>query len=168
MEEKIRGIVRIISMDIDGNKTIYNGLRKIKGVSFMFSNAICKSLKLDSDRKIGSLSEEEVKRIEGLVKNPEGLPKWLLNRRKDYDSGEDLHLAMSDLKLAKEFNIKRLKELKSYRGMRHAWRLPVRGQRTRGHFRRGTTVGVQKRGVKQQEKSGAKKQPSAQGKGKKK
>jgi len=59
------------------------------------------------------------------------------------------------LKLRKEFDIKRLKKVKSYRGMRHAFGLPVRGQRTRSHFRKGRSVGVQKKKVKPQK--GAKK-----------
>lgn len=167
MEAKIRGIVRIINTDIDGNKSVYNGLRKIKGIGFMFSNAICSQLNIEKNKKIGTLSQDEVKKIEILVKNPSGLPNWLLNRRKDYDTGENLHLTMADLKLRKEFDIKRLKQIKSYRGMRHAWNLPVRGQRTRGHFRKGGVVGVQKKGIKQQQKA-AKKQTPEKGKGRKK
>jgi len=72
----------------------------------------------------------------------------LFNRRRDFDTGEDLHLIASDLKLRKEFDIKNLKEIKSYRGMRHAFGLPVRGQRTKGHFRKGAAVGVRRKGLK--------------------
>ena len=143
--DNIKGILRIANSDINGSKTIYQGLTKIKGISFMFSNAICNNLNLDKYRKIGTLNEQEVKAIESLIKDPSSLPKWLLNRRKDYDTGKDLHLTSAQLNLSKEFDIKRLKKLKSYRGIRHALGQPVRGQRTRSHFRTGISVGVQRK-----------------------
>jgi|SRR3989344_6226088 len=143
--DNIKGILRIANSDINGSKTIYHGLTKIKGISFMFSNAICNNLNLDKFRKIGTLNEQEVKAIESLIKDPSSLPKWLLNRRKDYDTGKDLHLVSAQLNLSKEFDIKRLKKLKSYRGIRHALGQPVRGQRTRSHFRTGISVGVQRK-----------------------
>ena len=58
-----------------------------------------------------------------------------MNRRKDIESGETKHLIGSELELQKEFDIKRLKKIRSYRGLRHALGQPVRGQRTRSHFR---------------------------------
>ena len=143
--DNIKGILRIANSDINGSKTIYHGLTKIKGISFMFSNAICNNLNLDKFRKIGTLNEQEVKAIESLIKDPSSLPKWLLNRRKDYDTGKDLHLVSAQLNLSKEFDIKRLKKLKSYRGIRHALGQPVRGQRTRSHFRTGISVVVQRK-----------------------
>ena len=149
-------MIRIANTDLEGRKHIYVALRKIKGVGFMFSNAICNSLGLDKKRKAGTLEEKEIKAIEALIENPGKFPKWLLNRRKDYDTGDDLHVFGSRLKLRKEFDVKRLKKIKSYRGMRHAFGLPVRGQRTRAHFRKGRSVGVQKKKLKQQKKSGKK------------
>jgi len=145
--EKVRSIVRVIYTDLDGNKTLYNSLRRIKGIDFMFASAVCNYLDLDKNKKLGSFTEEEIKKIEDLVQNPDKFPKWLLNRRKDYETGQDLHITTSKLKLTKEFDIKRLKQVKSYRGLRHAWGLPVRGQRTRSHFRTGKGVGVQKKRV---------------------
>ncbi len=146
--ENLRGIVRIMNTDIIGTKSVYNGLRKIKGISFMFCNAICNTLELEKLRKIGTLSEEEVKKIESLIKNPE-MPNWMLNRRKDYDTGNNLHLTGADLIFSKEFDVKRLKKVKSYRGIRHAIGQPLRGQRTRSHFRSGRSVGVQRKSVAQ-------------------
>jgi small subunit ribosomal protein S13 len=122
----------------------------------MFSNAVCNILNLDKTKKIGALDEKEVKDIEDLINNSSKLPKWMLNRRRDYDTGEDLHIVGSKLKLRKEFDIKRLKKIRSYRGMRHAFGLPVRGQRTRGHFRKGRSVGVQKKKIQQQKKGNKK------------
>ena len=108
----------------------------------MFSNAICNVLDPDKRRKIGSLTENELKAIETLIANPVKFPKWLLNRRKDYDTGEDIHLTSSRLKLRKEFDIKRMRKIKSYKGVRHAVGLPVRGQRTKSNFRKNKKPSV--------------------------
>ncbi len=137
-EEKL---VRIISKDIEGGVQIYPGLTKIKGVSWGLANAVCTKLKIDKRRKIGSLSEEEIKKITEFLKNPE-VPEYLLNRRKDFETGKDLHLTGSDLELQKEFDIKKLKKIKSYRGLRHMSGLPMRGQRTKSHFRVNRSKGV--------------------------
>jgi len=63
------------------------------------------------------------------------LPEFLLNRRKDFETGEDAHLIGTDLDMKKEFDIRRLKKIRSYRGLRHAFKHPTRGQRTRSNFR---------------------------------
>lgn len=142
-EEKI---IRILSRDIEGNMTIYAGLAKIKGVSWGFANAVCHTMKIDKRRKIGSLSQEEIKKISEFIKNP-SLPKFLLNRNSDFKTGENKHLIGGDLELQKEFDIKRLKQIKSYRGYRHVLGLPSRGQRTRSNFRknRGKSVGIKRK-----------------------
>ena len=138
-EEKI---VRIMQTDIGGNKQIHVGLTKIKGVSWSFSNALCNKLRIDRKRKVASLNENEIKKIENFIKSPD-LPSFLLNRRKDFDTGESLHLNTTDLELRNEFDIKRLKKIRSYRGLRHALGQPVRGQRTKSHFRsKGKSVEV--------------------------
>ena len=157
MEQKIKAIIRIANTDLNGNKDIYNALRKIRGVSFMYSNAICNYLNLDKNKKAGALDEKEVKEIENLIESPSKLPKWLLNRRRDYETGEDFHIIGSKLKLTHDFDIKRLKKIRSYRGIRHALGLPLRGQKTRSHFRGGRSVGVQKKKLISQ-KSGDKKE----------
>lgn len=145
-EEKL---VRILSEDIEGRMKIYAGLTKVKGVSWGFANAICHALKLDKNRLIGSLTQEEIKKISNFIKNPQ-IPLFLLNRRKDFETGHDKHLSGSDLELQKEFDIKRLKKIKSYRGLRHAAGQPVRGQRTKSHFRKNRPKGggIKKKGEK--------------------
>ena len=142
-------IIRILSEDIEGRMTLYSGLAKIKGISWSFSNAICKKLKMDKRRKIGSLKDEEIKVIIDFIKNPD-VPEHILNRRKDFDTGENKHLTGTDLDLRKEFDIKRLKKIKSYRGIRHSAGLPLRGQRTRSNFRknRAKGSGIRKKGGK--------------------
>lgn len=142
-EEKI---IRILSKDIEGKMKIYPGLTKIKGISWGFSNAICKILKIDKNRKIGSLTNEEIKKITEFIKNPK-IPAYLINRRSDFETGENKHLTSSDLELQTGFDIKKLRKIKSYRGHRHAAGLPSRGQRTRSNFRRkkSRSVGIKKK-----------------------
>jgi small subunit ribosomal protein S13 len=144
-------IVRILSKDIEGNINIYPGLTKIKGVSWSMSNATCKLLKIEKNKKIGSLTEEEIEKITKFLKNPD-VPANILNRRKDIKTGEDKHLVGIDLELQKEFDIKRLKQINSYRGYRHAVGLPLRGQRTKSNFRtnRRKGAGIKKKGVKKE------------------
>jgi len=139
-------LIRISSKDIPGNLTLYAGLTRVKGVSWAISNALCKILNLDKKRKIVSLSEAEIKSIEDFLKNPK-LPKHLFNRMADFETGENKHLTGTSLDLQKEFDIKRLKKIKSYRGVRHVAGLPLRGQRTRAHFRknRRKSTGVKKK-----------------------
>lgn len=135
-------IVRILSEDIEGGMNIYSGLTKIKGISWSFSNIICRALEIDKSRKIGSLTNDEVEKIGEFIKNPKTNSKFLLNRRSDFETGEDGHLTGTDLDLKKEFDIKRLKKIKSYRGIRHGAGLPLRGQKTKGNFRKQRKKGM--------------------------
>ncbi|MEA3329200.1 MAG: 30S ribosomal protein S13 [Nanoarchaeota archaeon] len=135
-EEKVEDLIRIMQADIPGSKKVGVGLTKIKGVSFAMANAICYILKLDKSKRVDALSQEEIDKISEVVKNP-AIPTYLKNRRNDFETGEDKHLSVNDLDLQKEFDIKKLKKMKSYKGIRHSRGLPVRGQRTRSHFRVG-------------------------------
>ena len=140
-------IVRILQTDIPGNKKTLVGLTYIKGVSWAIANATCKLINLDPDKKISDLDEKEIEKIIKFLSNPVGFPKYLLNRRKDFETGEDFHLIGTSLDMKKEFDIRRLKKIRSYRGLRHATGQPTRGQRTKSHFRAGKgkkrVVGVQ-------------------------
>jgi len=127
-------LVRILSTDIPGNKKVLAGLTRIKGVSWGFSNGTCHMLGIDKTKKISELSAEEIKNISEFIKKPR-LPEFMMNRRKDFETGLSSHLTGSDLDIKKEFDIKRLKKIRSYRGWRHATGQPTRGQRTRSHFR---------------------------------
>ena len=144
-------LIRILGKDIPGNKKVFHGLTFIKGISWAFSNAVCKKLNLDKTKKIEDLTESEIKKIAEFISNPT-VPEYLLNRRRDYDTGENKHLNGSDLDLQKDFDIKRAKKIKSYKGVRHSAGQPVRGQRTKSHFRvnkkkSGKSTGVKKGGV---------------------
>tara|TARA_Y100000310_G_C20607062_1_gene776069 strand:+ start:956 stop:1462 length:507 start_codon:yes stop_codon:yes gene_type:complete len=142
-------IIRVLQTDIPGNKKLLAGLTYIKGVSWSISNAVIKILKLDDNKRIMDLEKKEISQIEEFLKNPK-LPKFLLNRRKDFETGDDNHLLTTQLDITKEFDIRRLKKIRSYRGWRHATGQPVRGQKTRSHFRakgKKKAVGVQRKKV---------------------
>ena len=152
MEQKIRQLVRIANVDLDGNKSVSNALRKMKGVSFMISNAVCNISKVDKYKKVGLLDDTEIKQLETVLLQYKGVPTWMLNRRKDYDTGEDKHIIGAQVMFVKTFDVKRMQESKSNRGLRHAWGLPVRGQRTRSHFRKNKKKGsgIKKKVVKRE------------------
>ena len=141
-------VIRFLSKDTEGKMKIYPGLTKVKGISWSFSNAICKKLKIDKIRKIGSLTKEEINKISEFIKNPQ-VPTHIINRRNDFETGENKHLIGSYLELQTEFDIKKLKKIKSYRGYRHMSGLPSRGQRTRSNFRKNKSKGV---GIKKKTK----------------
>ena len=75
VEEKVKErkepekIIRIMQTDIAGDKQLYVGLTKIKGVSWSLSNGICKILKIDKNRRIGSLTDQEITKISEFIKN---------------------------------------------------------------------------------------------------
>ena len=134
-------LVRIMGKDIRGDIKIGPALTKINGISWTFANAICKILKLERKKRIQDVGKEELSKIEEFIKSPSVLG-FLKNRQKDIEDGEDKHISGADLKLKKEFDIKRLKRIKSYKGIRHNANLPVRGQRTKSNFRRNRKSSV--------------------------
>ncbi|MBN2567049.1 30S ribosomal protein S13 [Candidatus Woesearchaeota archaeon] len=151
MEQKkdFQHIVRIANTDLDGRKGIGMALQKIKGVSFMYSNMVLKTAGIPPKKKAGDLSQSEVKAIDTLVRNPEGAPIWLYNRRKDPETGADIHLLTVDLKFTRDNDIRTMQKIKCYKGVRHQTGLPVRGQRTKSNFRRnkGKVQGVKRKKI---------------------
>src|SRR3989338_4597851 len=143
-KQEVREIIRMLSVDIPGDRNVYTGLTRIKGISWGLSNAICRILKIDKERKIGALNEEEIKRISEFIKSPK-LPGFLLNRRNDIEEGNDSHRIGTELEMTREFDIKRLKKMKCYKGVRHSQGQPARGQRTRNHFRKNKIGGIMKK-----------------------
>ena len=143
-------LVRICNADLDGNKQILYAMTKIKGVSIMFANAVCNLLKIDKSSKTGEMNKSQISAIDEAIRNPKklGIPDWMLNRRNDYETGENKHLLSSDLDFQKANDIKKLKIMKCYKGSRHISGLPVRGQRTKSNFRRSKSKGRGSLGVK--------------------
>lgn len=152
--KELKLVIRVVGTDLDGEKKIIRALKKIKGISHTMGKAICTASGFDPNAKLGSLSEIDIVKLEEIIKDPAkfGIPSYLVNRRRDLETGKDLHLASSDLDIAKKFDIKRMIDIKSYKGVRHMYGLPVRGQRTRSSFRKGRVVGVMKKIIKLQMK----------------
>ncbi len=149
-KDNFRYFIRVANTDLDGNKPIAHALKKIKGVSFMFANMICNIARVDKRKKAGNLSDEEVKKVDGILSDPlkYNAPNWMLNRRKNYEDGKDYHAIAGNLSFAEENDVKRMKKIRSYRGVRHGQGLPVRGQRTKSNFRKNkgkASLGVAKK-----------------------
>ncbi len=139
--------MRIAGTDIPGELKLPYGLALIKGVGVSLGYAVCRLLGIDPNKRVGFLSDTEVEKIEQALKNLQaiGIPSWMLNRRKDYETGKDLHLIGAELIYYVRRDIEREKRIKSWRGIRHALGLKVRGQRTATTGRTGMTVGVKRR-----------------------
>ena len=142
--QELRGIIRILGSDMKGERNLYVSLQGIKGVGPNIANAICKIGKFDRNRKIGTLTDQEIKKIEEVLADPmkAGIPEWMFNRKKDPETGENIHMTGPYLPFRQKEDIKGMIRNRNYRGIRHMFGLPVRGQRTRSSFRKGKSVGV--------------------------
>ena len=138
-----------MNADVDGTLKVPYALTSVKGISMNLANAIAKKAGMNLDKRAGFLTEGEIDRIEEIIKDPakSGLPAWLMNRRKDLDTGIDKHMISADLVLRTKMDIDQMKEMKSWRGYRHAYGLKARGQRTRTTGRAGKSLGVKKRDI---------------------
>jgi ribosomal protein S13 len=148
--KNLRHLVWIMNTDLDGNKHLFIALKRIKGIGFSFSHAICNIASIPYSKKAGYLSDEEIKRLHEILSNLDkfNFPDWMLNRRIDPETGETKHLFTSDLKFVQQNDIKILQKVKSNRGLRHHWGLPTRGQRTKSNFRRSKSKKKVSSGVK--------------------
>ena len=146
--QEFRHIVRIVGNDIPGAKKAIVGLTQIKGIGYNFATAILDTLKINTNTNIGFLSESNVQSIEKLITNPiaGNFPVWFLNRRKDIETGGNMHLLTSDIPFTLRNDIERERTTNSWRGYRHMYGLKVRGQCTRTTGRKGWAVGVAKAG----------------------
>lgn len=146
--KEFRYILRLVDTDVDGNKPLYHGLTKIRGVGSIFANAVCKISKIPKTKKIGNLTDKEIEKLTDIIRNPlkYSIPNWMLNRRKDPQDFQNKHILTSDLRFIQDNDIKMMKKIKCYKGIRHMFNLPVRGQCTRSNFRKnkGKTTGVKK------------------------
>ena len=146
--QEFRHIVRIAGKDIPGAKKTIIGVSQVKGIGYSFAKSILDILKINPNSNVGFLTESQVEEIEKAMRNPSSvnIPSWFLNRRKDMDSGSNLHLITSDIDFNVRNDVEREKGMNSWRGFRHTYGLKVRGQRTRTTGRKGGAVGVRKGG----------------------
>lgn len=121
-------MARIKGVDVPDNKRVEIALTYIYGVGRSLSNTILKAAKIDPDKKVKDLSEEELAKI-----------------REQLDD----KLIEGDLRREVNMNIKTKMEINSYQGTRHKKGLPVRGQRTSRNARtrkgKGKTVANKKK-----------------------
>lgn len=158
MSQEYRYILRIMGTDVLGTLKTSYAVAQIKGVSLSLSNAILKKAAVNPDIRVGLLADSDISKIEEVIREPAkyGLPGWLFNRRKDSETGKDVHLLSADLVLRTKMDIDDAKNIRSWRGYRHAYSLKVRGQRTKTTGRAGKALGVKKRAVLQKPGEGGK------------
>ncbi len=144
MSEDFKQIVRVLGTNIDGNRQLIFGLSEVQGIGIRLATAIIRIVGMDPTRRIGFLDDQQLSKLEDVAKNPSkhNIPGWMLNRRKDYRTGEDRHIVSSDLAYITKLDIDRMRRIKCWRGIRHAQKLKVRGQRTRTTGRSGLIMGV--------------------------
>jgi small subunit ribosomal protein S13 len=147
MSDEFRHRLRIIDTDVDGTLKVSYALAKIKGVGPSLADAMLRKAGISPDKRAGFLGEAEIELLEQMINDPakNGLPAWMLNRRKELETGRDVHLVGADLVLRTKMDIEKMKEIKSWRGYRHAYGLKVRGQRTKTTGRAGKALGVKKK-----------------------
>lgn len=147
MPREFQHIVRMAGTDLDGTLKVNYALTRINGIGITLANAIIKKANINSESRIGYLTETDIDVLEDVMTNPpkHDLPGWMFNRQKDVETGKDTHLIGADLALRIKTDIEGMKSLKSWRGYRHAHGLRVRGQRTRTTGRKAKALGVKKR-----------------------
>jgi small subunit ribosomal protein S13 len=139
-------IIRLSNTDVKGEKSFIYGLTSVKGIGLHMATFIAEKTGFDKNKKVGDLTDQQIEKIQDAINSiNENAPTWMLNHRKDYDTGNDIHLIGSDIdtRLRDEINI--MKKIRSYRGIRHERGLRIRGQRTRSNGRRGLALGVSKK-----------------------
>ena len=106
---------RVSGVDIPGNKQVRISLQYIYGIGPSLSQKILGETAIAPDAKVNDLTEEEVNRLRETI--------------------DRQYKVEGELRKEVNFNIKRLIEIGSYRGMRHRYSLPTKGQRTRTNAR---------------------------------
>jgi len=147
MSRQFQHIVRIVDRDLDGSLKVAYALTGLKGIGINLAQMILKKAGIDPDMRLGFLTESEIESLSDVIQNPSkyDIPEWALNRRKDLETGENLHLLGADLELRVKSDIELMKRIKCWKGVRHALGLRVRGQRTKTTGRTGKAVGVRRR-----------------------
>ncbi len=149
MSKEFRHILRVSGTDIDGTKKLVYGLTRIRGVGPSYAAAIVRASELRPEMRMGELAESDVQKLEDVMRDPVkyGLQSRLFNRRKGLESGQDSHFIGPDLALSQKGDIDFMKDIRSWKGIRHSLGLKVRGQCTRTTGRKGRAVGVKKKVV---------------------
>jgi small subunit ribosomal protein S13 len=149
MSQEYRYIVRIMGTDVQGTVKTGYAVAHVKGVNSSLANAILKKAGVNPELRIGFITDSDVAKIEDVIRDPPKytIPGWMFNRRKDSETGKDMHVLAADLAFKTKTDIDRAKEIRCWRGYRHAYSLKVRGQRTKTTGRAGKSLGVKKKTV---------------------
>ena len=107
-------MARIAGVNVSDKKHVDIALTGIYGIGRPLALAICASSRVNPQAKMGDLSEEDLKKLRSEMSR---------------------HTVVGDLRREVNLNIKRLRDMGCYRGLRHRHNLPVRGQRTRTNAR---------------------------------
>ncbi|MEM2739395.1 MAG: 30S ribosomal protein S13 [Candidatus Bathyarchaeia archaeon] len=142
-----RPIVRIAGHDVDGSLKLPYGLASIKGIGVRLGYVIAHVAGVNPDRRIGFLTDDEVKRVEDVFRRPwdYGIRGFLLNRQRSPETGRGELFIGGEWELRGRMDIDFMKEIRCWRGIRHSLGLKVRGQKTRTTGRKGRAVGVVRR-----------------------
>jgi small subunit ribosomal protein S13 len=152
-KESFRGIVRIAGKDVKGQVKLRRALTAVRGISHTMavaaSAAIKSGLSIDPDTRVGDMSESDIEKVDKVLYNLQdyGIPRFLMNRTSDFNSGKDRHLIMNDLIFEVSQDVDREKKAYSWKGYRHTYGQKVRGQRTRNTGRTGMAVGVLRKAI---------------------
>ena len=119
-------MARIAGITLPPDKRIEVGLTYVYGIGNSKSRKILDEAKIDRNKKVKALSEDEVNKIRQIIEKREKIE--------------------GDLRQEVTMNIKRLVDIGCYRGLRHKKKLPVRGQRTKTNAR--TRKGVRGQRIK--------------------
>lgn len=145
-EQEIKYFVRVENTDLDGTKSVQIALTGLAGIGMHTSRTIAKLANVDGRKTFGLLDEEGVDRIREVVADYTArVPTWMLNRQKDVYTGEAKQLLGTDLRMAIDDDLNRMRKIRCYRGIRHETGQKVRGQRTKSTGRTGSTVGVRRK-----------------------
>jgi small subunit ribosomal protein S13 len=145
--ENLKYIVRLANTNLDGTRQAVYSLSAIKGIGYRTAEIMLKKIGISPWTKLGEVSDEKLDEIKEIIERRYGdvYPEWVMNHRKDIQTGEDLMRVGPDWDVAVQDDINRMKRIRSYKGIRHEKGKKVRGQRTRSNGRKGLAVGVIKK-----------------------
>ncbi|KAG5513369.1 hypothetical protein PMAC_001432 [Pneumocystis sp. 'macacae'] len=140
-------ILRLLNTNVDGRQKVIFALTQIKGVGRRYASLVCKKADIDTNKRAGELTTDELERIVTIIQNPIAykIPTWFLNSQRAITDGKNSQVLANQLDNKLREDLERLKKIRAHRGLRHFWGLRVRGQHTKTTGRKGKTVGVSRK-----------------------
>jgi small subunit ribosomal protein S13 len=142
-DDDLTYFVRVGQTDLDGTKSVERALTGLDGIGHRAARLVAREVGIDRRETFGRLEDERIEEIVNTVERfAETVPGWLINRQRDFFSGEADHLIGNEVELVREQDVNRMQKIGSYKGIRHQRGQKVRGQRTKSTGRSEGTVGV--------------------------